>query len=239
MNRRDDYGIRSDYVARQVAETRESLPKDYWNDSRIRNAGQYQYAVYRAAARLIADRPEGARKVADIGCGYPVKAHRLLSPLADSLTLYDQPTLRPVIEADFPSMRFFGIDLESPETAEGGYDLTICSDVIEHLLDPDPCLGFLKSITKPDGLMVISTPEREVLRGSDCLSSPKPEHVREWSRDEFRSYLESRGLVIHEHVLVPEKRLTTLENILAPLLGSIRPHRRWIGCQLLVCSSSR
>jgi SAM-dependent methyltransferase len=239
MSVSENYGIRSDYVARQVAETRESFPKDYWHGERIRNVGQYQYAVYRAAASLINNFPKGSREVADVGCGYPVKAHRMLSPLVDSLSLYDQSTLRPVIEKDFPSMQFTGIDLEDPGTTNDAYDLTICSDVLEHLLDPDPCLLFLKRITKPGGFIVISTPERAVLRGGDCLISPKLEHVREWTRGEFKSYLESRGLDIREHVLVPEKRLNVLENMFAPLLGRIAPRRRWIGCQLVVCSSSQ
>lgn len=235
----DNFGIRSDYMARQTADTRECAPADYWNAYRIGNAALYQYDVYRAVAGLLSERSLGARAVADIGCGYPIKAQRLLSPYADSVTLFDQGTLQPVVEERFPSLAFQGIDLEQPDHMEASFDVTVCSDVLEHLLNPDPCLDFLKHITKRDGLLVLSTPEREVLRGSDCLTSPKPEHVREWTRDEFSAYLESRGLLLRRHVLLPEKRLNWLESLLAPVLGRIRRHRRWVGCQLAICSVSR
>lgn len=203
----DNYRIREDYVARAVNATIEAAPGDYWTETRKITAGEYQFDVYRVAAELARKRLSLETAAADIGGGYPSKLS-LVEPFVASIDLYDQPSMAGLVERDFPGQTFHAIDLERPHTVEQRYDLVICSDVLEHLLDPDPCVAFLRKITKPTGYLVISTPERDVVRGPDCLASPKLEHVREWNRSEFTEYLESRGLEIERVLLLPPRRLS-------------------------------
>jgi hypothetical protein len=83
----------------------------------------------------------------------------------------------------------------------------ICADVIEHLGDPDALIGYLTRRVSGGGRILISTPERNRLRGSNCRICPNPAHVREWSFAELASYLQSRGLQVHEHFLQYPVRL--------------------------------
>jgi len=73
--------------------------------------------------------------------------------------------------------------------------------VIEHLLNPDFLLDYIKSKLAINGTVILSTPERNRLRGVKCNCSPNLHHVREWSFDEFERYLESEGFQIIDHFL--------------------------------------
>lgn len=77
--------------------------------------------------------------------------------------------------------------------------VVICSDVIEHLLDPLPLLALIHKLLS-DGCptAVFSTPARELRSGYDASGPPRnPSHVREWASDEFQALLRSRGFEIH------------------------------------------
>jgi hypothetical protein len=114
----------------------------------------------------------------------------------------------------------------------------ICSDVIEHLVNPDPCLDLIKRHLSPDGFAVISTPERKALRGFGCMYSPKPDNVREWSAVECRHYVETRGFRLVRHLLYPPGRVSRAELCLSRLLPWWIGRSRWRSCQVLICRHS-
>jgi len=88
-------------------------------------------------------------------------------------------------------------DFEHPTySSETQYDLIVCSDVIEHMEDPDMLLSYIKKFAHKDGTILFSTPERDVLRGKDNMHSPNRDHIREWNKEEFTRYLTSRGFTI-------------------------------------------
>lgn len=230
----DNYCIRSDYVARDTAETVESSHGSYWTQGRRNTARKFQYYVYLKAAELLKERFGSNATVIDVGCGYPWKANALLVPVASEVTACDQHTLESTIVKEFPSLNYISIDLECPRAINEQYDLVICSDVIEHLLEPDATMEFLKALCKHSGYIILSTPERVIVRGKDCLRSPKPEHVREWSKDEFYSYCSTRGLKVETHTLLPEKKLSLIEEYLPLVIKKVIGGRRWFGCQMVV-----
>jgi len=228
----DDYCIKPGYRARERALTIEAEAGSYWNAERIATAALYQHDVYELAADCAARMGDDLR-IADVGCGYPQKLLRL-QPRAASLTCFDQPTLAAVVARDFPSLRFCPVDLERPAQPAERFDLVICADVIEHLLAPDPCLHLLRDLLTERGILILSTPERDLVRGADCMSSDKPEHVREWNRDEFARFVTRGGLDIVDHLLVPPARLTPFERAEIAARGE-RGTRRTEGCQVTVC----
>ncbi len=228
----DRYGIRDDYRARRAARVHDASDA-YWTPSRIALSGEWQYDVYRLARKLVRER--GAKSVLDVGSGPGTKLRDLIAPVCRDLTLVDQASTREIAERSVPGARFVGADLAEIELDLGRrFDLVICADVIEHLLDPDPCLEFIRRHVSPDGAAVISTPDRDHLRGPDCLSSPHPEHVREWSGGELRAYLESRGLHVERQDWFPLRRANALDFALGRLLGRLVGRRRWAACQVVV-----
>ncbi|MGH7342468.1 MAG: class I SAM-dependent methyltransferase [Candidatus Rokuibacteriota bacterium] len=231
------YSIKPGYVARSRADTRETTAGQYWTPDKIRMASFYQYEVYRAARRLLLGRPVGRRRVCDIGCGHPAKLRELLEPVADGIVGVDQPTVVDRLAAHPPTIEFRAMDLEAPDVSglHGTFDLVVCADVVEHLLDPDPCVRFLGALLRPDGIAVVSTPERDVMRGPECMTSPKPVHVREWNAQEFAEYLGTHGFTVRRHALLPKGRMSWGQRLVRLLpLRSPELH----GCQMVVCTFS-
>ncbi len=231
------YCIREDYVARTEAATFVEDVAEYWNKQRIASAGRYQHYVYKKAAEVVALSQD--RSFADVGCGYPRKTKELILPLTEDITLIDQPSMAGLLARDFPAMKFIPMNLEDEnDLSSRKFDCVVSADVIEHLLDPDRLVAFAGRIVKPGGVIILSTPERDVLRGRGCLSSPNPEHVREWNSAEFMEYLEQSGLEVLEHCLLPLGRLSKLEELFLPLNRHLKI-RRHTSSQMAVCSSRR
>ena len=152
------------------------------------------------------------------------------------ITLLDQPALLPVMQSDFPDYRFIPLDLEQPNPPlrDEKFDIIICADVIEHLMNPDRLLNIIKKLSTPETLTILSTPERDNVRGRHCTRPGNQYHVREWNRTEFRHYLDSRGFVVLESVLAPGKKLSRSEKLLRNIFVWLRPRMDY-GCHIVVC----
>lgn len=195
----DTFGIDPSYRTNSRVAGLDPRPAEsYWNAGRIRNAAWYQYPVYQFAAQLIARR--SISRVIDVGCGAGIKLASL--------------------QTRFPRVEFVGIDqgeavafclkthrfgqwlvddFDRPATGAPSGDLVICSDVIEHVRNPDTLLAYLKARLRPGGCLLLSTPDRDALHGPGCRECPNPSHVREWNIQEFGQYVMSRGFRILEH----------------------------------------
>lgn len=177
--------------------------ESYWSPWRIGESGRWQHHVYAWAARL------GSRhsldSVLDVGCGVCTKLQRHLVPAFRSVEGMDQSSALAVARRRGVGVALTAVDLENPPPmSDKTFDLIVCADVVEHLVDPDPMMRLIRECSHTGSLVLISTPERDRERGRDCRSSDKPEHVREWSRPEFRRFLTSRGLVPISSALMPK-----------------------------------
>jgi len=150
------------------------------------NADRWQDEVY-ATARRVADEM-GARKILDIGTGSGFKLIKYFSDL-DTVGLELEPALS-YLKEEYPDRKWEESNIESPEK-HGDFDVLICSDVIEHIENPDDLMKFISGIGWR--ALVISTPARELLAskyGSPESGPPNnPCHYREWTTDEFVEYL--------------------------------------------------
>ncbi len=206
----------------------------YWTPERLAAASFFQYPVYLLSRDLL--RSRGARSLLDVGSGPGTKLAELIAPLCPDLVLIDQPSSREIVARELPSAVFHGADLDALDLDLGrSFDLIVCADVLEHLKHPDGCLRFIRAHLAPGGRAVLSTPERDHLRGRDCMTSPHPEHVREWNTDEFRAFVERCGLVVERQLLLPQGRTHPLELAVGRWLGRHLLRRRWASCQALVC----
>lgn len=230
-NRR--FHIKPDYRPNLVQATYDAdADVAYWSEARIASTGSFQYDVYRLAAELARG---GARSVLDIGSGPPTKLARLL-PEAVEVDLVDQPNTGPIAARLLPRATFTAANLETIDFDLGRrFDLVVCADVIEHLVDPDPCLAFARAHLAPAGRLLISTPERDVLRGVTCRASIHPQHVREWNRREFAAFLASRGFAIERHALLPQQRTVAWRRWLAALAAGAGHAPAWYSCQYALC----
>ena len=75
--------------------------------------------------------------------------------------------------------------------------LVVCSDVIEHLARPEALLTTLANLLEVAPVALLSTPERDLVRGADDHGPPaNVAHVREWNRSELSMLLRKAGLTI-------------------------------------------
>jgi SAM-dependent methyltransferase len=178
-------------------------PIEYWNAQRIQASARFQHHVYRWGASLV--RRRRLTSVLDVGCGPATKLASLIAPVCSDITGIDQPSAIAAAQRLGRPGTFRVVDLERCENApaQRTYDLIICADVLEHLLDPDPALAFIARHCHARSLVLLSTPDRARLRGRACMASEKPEHVREWASPEFLAYLRSRQWSILRSRLLP------------------------------------
>ena len=77
--------------------------------------------------------------------------------------------------------------LELDDLSDASFDLVVCYEVIEHITAHDELLSLARRVLAPDGLFVVSTPDREIY--SEEADYHNPYHVKELSRREFEVLL--------------------------------------------------
>jgi SAM-dependent methyltransferase len=232
--RADRYFIKSGYTENCRAQSfDEDGIEAFWSEERRRTSAIFQYHVYALSRRLARER-SGVRLM-DVGCGPGVKLESMLQSVCKEICVVDQPSLAPLVSEILPDSRFVPANLESiDDELDDRFDLILCVDVLEHLHDPNPCMAFIRRHLAVGGAAILSTPERDHLRGRDCTSCEKPEHVREWNGAEFRRYVEHSGFSVVDQLLFPQIRLSLPEFGLSRLLAPTVENRRWSSCQVVV-----
>lgn len=112
-------------------------------------------------------RPGG--RVLDVGCGTGFLLERLAErgfsgtgvDLSPESVEHARRRLAEIGAAD----RLTAVVGSAYEPPEGPFDLIALTDVLEHLEEPRACLAALRAQLAPDGLLVISTPNRRSLPG--------------------------------------------------------------------------
>lgn len=144
------------------------------------------YARYRFVRRLVA----GAR-VLDAGCGVGYGTALLAAPASFAIGCDNQPDVIRSASLDHPdpSSRFVVADVQHLPFRQASFDCAVSFEVIEHLHQPEPLVAGLAFATKPEGLVILSTPNRELYELSRGNAGPNPYHHHEFTCDEFAAML--------------------------------------------------
>tara|TARA_A100001011_G_C13848982_1_gene650058 strand:+ start:31 stop:600 length:570 start_codon:yes stop_codon:yes gene_type:complete len=147
--------------------------------------------------------------VLDIGCGFGVKLNKLIGKKTNNYVGIDQKAAIDYCKSNYSTGEYFSVDIENQEIKlDRNFDFIICSDVIEHILNPDILLEIIKNNASASTKVILSTPCRRRLRGFSNNESIKKEHVREWSKDELINYLESSGFLVEQTKLYPPFKIS-------------------------------
>jgi hypothetical protein len=173
------------------------MPKKYY--ARINNrhyvdldcTDEYQKEVYVYANKIMKN--NNFKKIIDVGCG---SGYKLVHYLSNYETIgYETQPCIDHLRKKYPTRTWVDSGQKSKSfnynKQEKEYDMIMSSDVIEHIVDPDELIKFMKSFKCK--YYLFSTPCRKVLtlrNGYDSNGPPKnKQHVREWTFDEFKMYL--------------------------------------------------
>jgi len=128
------------------------------------------------------------RKILDAGCGAGYGSHFLAARGAKSVLALDlSPDAIGYARDNFSrhNLEFRVADVSCP--LDQSFDTIVSFEVIEHLNEPDRFLAAISAALEPDGVFVVSTPDRTAYRPTD---NPNPFHTREYDLNEFRSLLQ-------------------------------------------------
>lgn len=187
------------------------LPKNYcinfFSTAYIDNeqlASSYQRDVYLLAKKLILKNK--LMSVMDVGCGYGIKLKEFIAPYAETVIGVDRDRSIGYCREHHDFGMWYVDDIQNPTLSlSSPVDLIICSDVIEHLPQPDRLFAYFRRFCHEKTIIVLSTPERDKVRGEHHFGPPPNKaHVREWNREELRAYVSSCGMDVHEHLLVKD-----------------------------------
>lgn len=113
-------------------------------------------------------------------------------------------------------------ELHRLDLPNGGFDKIICSEVLEHVIDPDAVLGQIRRLLAPDGRVVITLPNDDLIhRMKNLLRRTRANrlpfcgriawggddyHLHLWRIPEMRALL-ARFFAIQEESFVPGRWL--------------------------------
>jgi SAM-dependent methyltransferase len=165
----------------------------------------YQPYVYELALHLA--KGSNIKWIIDIGCGSAGK----LAPLAKHFSIIgiDSKVGIEMARQTIPEAELLVHDLESglPYLTEEILNnaLVICSDVIEHLKNPEVLMGNLAELSRKVPFLIISTPDRDRARGwLDNGPPANTAHVMEWNGTEFVRFMHDAGfdaVPFHGHTI--------------------------------------
>lgn len=187
------YCIPDNYVIRQAVQ-------DFEGEAKMEDS--WQNEVYLIARRLADE--HHYQNVIDIGCG---SGFKLLKHLGHLNTIgIDLPPAVEQLQIKYSDRKWVNTQFAG-FLDFSKFQLVICSDVIEHVDDPDALCDFIKHI-KPRH-MVISTPDRALLTHLQPELGPPRNtcHVREWSFVEFGEYMRSH-FTVDEHFYSNKSQFT-------------------------------
>jgi len=149
-------------------------------------------------------RPLSGKSALDVGCGAGLLAEPL-ARMGASVTGIDAAQENAAVAALHARTMGLSIDYRagSVENIESRYDLVICLEVIEHVVDPAGFVAGLARAVVPGGLLIMSTPNRTTLSRLAMITLAEgtgriPRGTHDWSKfltpDELTELLEAAGM---------------------------------------------
>jgi ubiquinone/menaquinone biosynthesis C-methylase UbiE len=137
---------------------------------------------YLVAAELARD-----CRVLDAACGEGYGTELLAAAGARSATGVDidEGTVAHA-RSRHPGPHFLVGDVRELPCEDDAFDLVVCFETIEHVPNPESALSELQRVTAPDGLLIVSTPNKHQYRVENEY------HEREFFHEEFVELLRAR-----------------------------------------------
>lgn len=150
-------------------------------------------------------RPLAGRRAADIGCGAGLLAEPL-ARLGAEMVAVDAATENIAVARVHAEKQGLAIDYRHggfEALAGERFDLVTSMEVIEHVSDPASFVAGLADLLAPDGMLILSTPNRSPLSRLALIGVAEgfgmiPKGTHDWNRfltpDELAAHVEAAGL---------------------------------------------
>jgi 2-polyprenyl-3-methyl-5-hydroxy-6-metoxy-1,4-benzoquinol methylase len=177
-------------------------------------------------------------QILDLGCGQGHITERIQKALnlADITGLDYSISAIEYAHEHFPGIDFSVGDAYDCPYANEFFDLVVCNNLWEHVPDPLFLLSRIKTILKPGGSLIISTPSRyridnllRVIRGKSVVFM-SVHHVTEYTVGQVVEQLEYGGLrickILSRHLSVKNPTIEGTRQLLAIFLSLVGSHHQ-------------
>jgi len=146
-----------------------------------------------------------ADTVIDVGCGDGSYIHFCARRGAEVIFIDRDAarlarTRRKVESSTARGHRGIQSDCDPIPLEDGAGDLVICTEVLEHVPDPEKFLGELRRITRPGGRLLITVPDARSEQLVAATVPPQyfqePNHIRVFTAQALRELVQGAGLTI-------------------------------------------
>ena len=141
------------------------------------------------ARYALAERFAQGRSVLDLGCGTGYGTANLAEVASAAVGVDIAPEAIDYALRHFPPARFLQCSATAVPFPPRSFDLVTAFEVIEHLRDWRAMLAEAQRVLEPNGLLIVSTPNKRYYAETRTTSGPNPFHEHEFEFDEFRTAL--------------------------------------------------
>lgn len=155
------------------------------------------------------------KKVLDIGC-FDGRESYAIKTQGNDVYGIDIMTSA-LIKAEKKGIKVFKLDLEKDKWPFGKnfFDIVLAGDIIEHLVNTDAFLEKIKYVLKPEGKLILSTPNlaslgrrllllfgknpfMEVSKYDEINGFPSAGHLRYFMKDSLNQFLKFHGFIVEK-----------------------------------------
>lgn len=134
------------------------VPEDYYDKGISKNALQKLWHN-KKLSQVLKFTPKDAKRALDIGCSSGIMTARVAQILPKKSTVYGIDCYEAAIKfasSKYPHINFSVADAHKLPFKNNSFDLVICTETLEHVLDPEKVLKEMKRVLKKNGYAIIS-----------------------------------------------------------------------------------
>jgi len=152
--------------------------------------------------------PPGEGSLLDVGCG----SSPMISEYPNAVGLDLNPLKLKFLTANLPSHSFANMDARNLAIASERFDGVICSEVLEHIHDPELVIKEISRVLKNGGKAVIATPDysRFLWRVAERFTPYEEDHVYKFTRKNLEELCAKHNLTAISHKYVAKCDLVEL-----------------------------
>lgn len=156
---------------------------------------------YKTLFKMI--KPLKAQSILDVGCGEGFTLKKLeekkIGKKNEGID-YSKDAIK-IGRKIYPHLSLFEGDVYGLKYKDNSFDLSLCTEVLEHLEDPEKAVSEIKRVTRK--YLVFSVPNEPFFIGANFLRGKylknfgnHPEHINHWTAWGFEKFLRNQGLTV-------------------------------------------